>query len=160
MSNHEIVVNFSESHETYCTAYKYVCKKDCNVIHCQNHPDLQEVGTPKTKKGIKVYKESCRKRRSLSTSNLSTPKSKRLQNIDISEILVANNIKTEEDLMAKAQEQFAEGKKGLKKFVLGKSPKALQDLITTTWKWRKLPPISRDSKNTECKSFVKHYRKS
>ena len=116
MSNHEIVVNFSESHETYCTAYKYVCKKDCNVIHCQNHPDLQEVGTPKTKKGIKVYKESCRKRRSLSTSNLSTPKTKRLQNIDISEFLVANNNK---------------------KFILRKSPKALQDLITTTWKMEK-----------------------
>ena len=33
MPNHQIVVNFSESHETYYTAYKYVCKKNCNVIH-------------------------------------------------------------------------------------------------------------------------------
>ena len=50
---------------------------------------------------------------------------------------MANNIKTEEELMTKAQEQFAEGKKDLKKFILGKSPKALQDLITTTWKMEK-----------------------
>ena len=78
MSNHQIVVNFSESHETYYTAYKYVCKKDCNVIHSQNHPDVQEVGSHKTKKYTKTYKESCRKHRSLSASNLSTLKTKRL----------------------------------------------------------------------------------
>ena len=39
--------------------------------------------------------------------------------------------------MTKAQEQFAEEKKDLKKFILGKSPKSLQDLITTTWKMEK-----------------------
>ena len=55
-----------------------------------------------------------------------------LQNIDISQFLVANSIKTEEELMAKAQEQFAEGKEDLKKFILSKSPKDLQDLATTT----------------------------
>ena len=68
------------------------------------------------------------------TSNLSTPKTKSLQNIDIYEFLVANNIRTEEELMAKAQEQFFEGNEDLKKFILGKSPKVLQDLVTTTWK--------------------------
>ena len=36
--NHQIVVNFSESQGTYYTAY--VCRKDCNVIHSQNYPDL------------------------------------------------------------------------------------------------------------------------
>ena len=112
-------------------------KKDCNVIHSQNHPDLQEVGSPKTKKCIKADKELCRKRRSLSASNLFTPKTKRLENIDISEFLVANNIKTEEELMAKPQEQFVEGNKDLKIFIPGKSPKALQDLITTTLKMEK-----------------------
>ena len=50
---------------------------------------------------------------------------------------MANNIKTEEELMAKAQEQFAEGKKDLRHFILGKPPKPLQDLITTTWKMEK-----------------------
>ena len=75
MSNHQIVANFFENHEAYYTAYKYVCKKYCNVNHSQNHPDLQEVSSPKTKKCLK---ESCRKCRSLSTSNLSTPKTKRL----------------------------------------------------------------------------------
>ena len=137
MLNHEIIVNSSESREIYYTAYKYFCKKDCIVIHSQNHPDWQEVGSPKTKKCIKANKESYRKRRSFLTSNLSTRKAKRLQNIGISKFLVANNIKTEDELMDKAQKQFAEGKKDLKKFILSKSPKALQDLLTTTWKTEK-----------------------
>ena len=59
-----------------------------------------------------------------------------LQNIDISQFLVANSIKTEEELMAKAQEQFAEGKEDLKKFILSKSPKDLQDLVTTAWEMK------------------------
>ena len=52
----------------------------------------------------------------------------------MSEFLVANNIKAEEELMSKAQEQFTEGEKDLKKFILSKSLKVLQDLVTTTWK--------------------------
>ena len=135
-STYGIVVNFSDHHETYYSAYKYITKTDPHVIHSQNHPDLQEIGSPKTKKCIKAYKQTCEKRRSSSTpvNKYQTPKIKRLDNIDISTFLVDNNIKTEEELMAKAQEQYAEGKKDLKKFILGKSPKALQDLIATTWK--------------------------
>ena len=38
--------------------------------------------------------------------------------------------------MAKVQEQFAEGQEDLKNLILGKSPKALQD-VTTTWKMEK-----------------------
>ena len=41
---------------------------------------------------------------------------------------IANNVKTEEELMVKAQKQFAEGKKDLKKFIISKSLKSLQDL--------------------------------
>ena len=41
-----------------------------------------------------------------------------LDNFAISEFLVANSIKTEEELMAKAHENFAEGKKDLKKVIL------------------------------------------
>ena len=47
---------------------------------------------------------------------------------------MANNIKTEEELLTQAQEQFAKGKKDLKTFILSKSPKPQQDLVTTTWR--------------------------
>ena len=47
---------------------------------------------------------------------------------------MANVIKTEDELLTQAQEQFAKGKKDHKKFILSKSPKPLQDLLTTTWR--------------------------
>ena len=33
MSKHQIVVNFSESHETHYTVDNNDCNNDCNVIH-------------------------------------------------------------------------------------------------------------------------------
>ena len=139
MSNHQIVVNFSENHETYYTAYKYVCKKDCNIIHSQNHPDLQEVSSPKTKTCIKAYKshvenvEACRQVIYLH---------QKLKGCRILIFLNSSWLITTKNLFSA----------NLQKPCKISSPQL--------GKWRKLPPISRDSKNTEWKSFVKPYRKS
>lgn len=53
-----------------------------------------------------------------------------MHGIDISGFLIANNMKTEEELMVKTQQYFAEGKKDLKRLILIKSLKSLQDLTT------------------------------
>jgi hypothetical protein len=45
---HDIVVNFSD-HNQYIYAYRYVCKTDKEIAHSDNHPDLSEVGSPRTK---------------------------------------------------------------------------------------------------------------
>ena len=45
-----ICVHFSESSATYYAAFKYISKTDKNVYETPNHPDLKEVGSPKTKK--------------------------------------------------------------------------------------------------------------
>ena len=37
---HNINVNFSDSHENYYTAYKYICKSDKSVLHSDEHLDL------------------------------------------------------------------------------------------------------------------------
>lgn len=76
----------------------------------------------------------------------------RLQNINISELIVANNMKTEEELMVKAQQQFADGKNDLKKFILSKSLKSQYDL-TKGGKGRK-------SKMLEKSLFPKVYVKN
>ena len=57
---HGVVVNFSESTENYYAAYRYVCKTDENVAHSSNHPDLKDIGSPKTKKCMKAYQEKCK----------------------------------------------------------------------------------------------------
>ena len=56
-------VNFSESTENYYGAYRYVCKTDEDVTHSSNHPDLKDIGSPKTKKSMKAYQEKCKQKR-------------------------------------------------------------------------------------------------
>ena len=148
-----IQVNFSESHENYHTAYKYVCKNDPDVYKSANHPDLQELGSPTTKKCMSAYRQKCGKRkldknREITVSqlnglntingsqmqNASQSKVRRLSNLDVSKFLVKNNIKNEYDLFVIATEQQKAGKEDLYNFLVNRSPKSLQDLIMTTWK--------------------------
>ena len=44
-----ICVHFSESSATYYAAFKYISKTNKNVYESPNHPDLKDVGSPKTK---------------------------------------------------------------------------------------------------------------
>ena len=148
-----IQVNFSESHENYYSAYKYVYKNDPDVYKSANHPDLQELGSPTTKKCMSAYRQKCGKRkldknREITVSqlnglntingsqmqNASQSKVRRLSNLDVSKFLVRNNIKNENDLFVIATEQQKAGKEDLYTFLVNRSPKSLQDLIITTWK--------------------------
>lgn len=144
LEKYGIVVNFSEQHGNYYSAYKYVCKKDTEVYKSANHPDLQEVGSPVTKTCMAVYKNNCSKKRRLvaqeSTTNSETKKCakpkqpRRLSNLDVSEFLIKNNIRSQEELLAKAFEQKEAGKKDLAQFLLNRSEKSRLDLLSTTWK--------------------------
>ena len=138
---HGVTVNFSESHDSYYTAYKYICKSDTDVFHSANHPDLKEIGTPKTKKCIKAYRKKCKNNTTSTSTTASTndnittkTKPQRLSNLEVSEFMLENVIKTYTELFAKADEQKKAGKKDLANFVLARSSKALNDLLSNTWK--------------------------
>ena len=45
MKQHNIVLNFSDSHNHYVYAYRYVFKSDMKVAHSLGHPDLSVVGS-------------------------------------------------------------------------------------------------------------------
>ena len=61
-------------------------------------------------------------------------KPSRLSSLDVSEFMVENNIKSETELFAIADEQKRAGKKDLANFALSRSTKALSDLLENTWK--------------------------
>ena len=160
LNNYGLKVNFSDKHDSYYSAYRYVSKKDPNVFHSPNHPDLQEVGSPKTKKCIAAFRKKCSDKRkaksSASADNAQTQtccdqaskKPRRLSNLDVSEFLVKNNIKTEEELMSKAKEQLKCGKKDLANFVYNRSEKSRLELIKTAWKMEAATAsIARGNKN-------------
>ena len=54
--------------------------------------------------------------------------------MDVSEFIVEDNIKSENELFASADEQKKAGKKGLANFVLPPSTNVLSDLLENTWK--------------------------
>ncbi len=59
-----IVINFSDSHDHYVSAYRYLCKHDKAVAHSTDHPNLSNARSPKTKKSIAGNRAAAKKRRS------------------------------------------------------------------------------------------------
>ena len=138
IENHGVTANFSESHDHYYSAYKYLCKSDKMLYHSTRHPNLQDIGSPKTKKCIKAYREKRKQNNNTTEQSAAETKSKakvrRLSNFDVSEFMVKNQIKTDTQLFAEAHKQKDDGKTELANFVLNRSTKAIQDLLANTWK--------------------------
>ena len=143
IKEHNVSVHFSDNHDNYIAAYRYVCKTDDQVFHSVSHPDLNEIGSPKTKNSTKAYRESRKRARELEEEIVADPRKqklpnsihpKRLTNVQVSEFLVKHNIKRDKELFAVAKERKDEGQMDLANFVLSKSSKVLNDLIDKTWK--------------------------
>ena len=64
------MLNFSDKHDTYYYAYKYVCKSDKDVLLSQNHPNLDAGGSPSTKSCVKAYRQSRKKMQLLHKTQL------------------------------------------------------------------------------------------
>ena len=85
-----ITVHFSDRHDNYHSAYKYICKKDESVEHSKHHLELDNVGSPRTKLTTQAYRRS-RKPISVDNPTGQTPtkkKAKRLTMFEVSDFLV------------------------------------------------------------------------
>jgi len=168
-----VVLHFSESHDNYYSAYRYITKSDGDVFHSEKHPNLKEIGSPQTKKCVAAYREKCRQKNTNAVTNdnnaqsttpqntnntTKEPKPRRLTNFDVSEFLVAHNIRTDTELHAIAEEQRKAGKKDLAVFVLNRNSKALCDLIENTWKMQAAPAKLRRM-NVPRMDTIREYRR-
>ena len=85
-----IQVNFSDTYDNYWSAFKYITKSNPNIFLSSNHPNMQEMSSPKTKLCVQAIRQK-RKSRSTDTSGdqVSTttkpPKIARLSNFQSSE---------------------------------------------------------------------------
>ena len=118
-------VHFSDKHYNYYTAFKYINKNDENVYTSQGHRNLKEIGMPQTIIKIQKRKQNSEQQNEQNSKNKKTC---RLSNWDVSEFMAENNIKSETELFAIADEQKKTGKKDLANSVLSCSMKALSDL--------------------------------
>lgn len=103
-----IQVNFSDNHNTYYTAYRYVTKQDKDAVHSRGHPDLLDA-VPRTEQAITSRKKKAkqkgkgkRKRRAKASEHLSV--------YDVCEIVQAKGITSRLQLVCLAVQQNREGK--------------------------------------------------
>ena len=74
-------------------------------------------------------------------------KSKHLSNLDVSDFIVQNNIKTQTQLLATANIQKKKGKRDLASFVFSRTSKRLDELISQTWKMQNAQMTLQRQKN-------------
>lgn len=89
------------------------------------------------------------------------PKTKRLSNFDVAQFIVANNVKTKLELMRLALRRSENGDNYLHAFILNRTPKALADLIETTWMVQDAPKLwklPRDPANAKANGYVAQKR--
>ena len=121
-NEHGTKVNFSDRHDNYYGAYRYVTKEDCEFIVSPNHPDFSNAtGPPKTSNATK-------KRKSLRKSKL---KRKRLSTFDVVEIIQSRKISNRLELMALAASWKGQGKNDLAEFVSNRGSKVVNDVLET-----------------------------
>ena len=135
-----IVVNFSNNHDNYYSAYIYIYKGDNFVHHSKHHLNLDHVVSPRTKKSTQAYRQA---RKSNAQENpTDAPQKKRqkatsrklLTQFKVSEFLAKNNIHLDTESLYEANKRKEEGQTDLAAFVLSRSSKFLSDLIENTWK--------------------------
>ena len=134
MESCDISVHFSEIHNNYYSAWKYVTKEDEEYIQSKGHPDLSDTGSPRTKEGSIANIARAQKRERSNTGDISgdhesgleedtsqkntrkprkmqvEAKRKRLSAYELSEVILSKNIKTRTELLAFARQQKVEGK--------------------------------------------------
>lgn len=118
---HQIVVHFGSSHANYYSAWRYVTKEDTDFITSAAHPVLDN--PPQTQTALEALTQPERKRQ----------KKHRLTNYEVGEVVRANNLKTRLQLLAFADAQREEGKTDIAQFIMNRSKKVIEELVTTAW---------------------------
>lgn len=148
MKHYGVTVHFSENHNDYYTAYKYVTKNDQKTLHSEGHPDLKSASAPRTDRAISTWRNNSKQKRygketesinsACSSANTKEtekpPKRTRLTAHEVGKTVVLKCIKSDIELMVLAKQQEEEGKVHLAQFIFNQAPKKLNDLIATAWR--------------------------
>ena len=122
-----ILVHFSVKHLGYNTAYKYIIKSDGCYLTSDDHPNLDTIKAPKTKREMKG---NALKRQNKSAVTKTVRK--RLYKEGVTQFMINNNIRTEAELMIEAKKREEAGESDLWSFIITKPKRTLQELIKRT----------------------------
>ena len=139
--NYDIVVNFNENPDSFYTgAYRYVSKSDNNIYHSENHPPLESIGSPKTKKCVAAYRQKHAPKTNTSQTETNvaghsgTSRKRSLSRLHVGDFVIKHNIRNENELFAAAKRRRSEGESDLADFIFRMNTKSRCDLIESAWK--------------------------
>lgn len=134
---YNIQVNFSDKHDYYLSSYRYVCKSDPHVEHSAGHPvGLLQSSSPRTKKCSQASKEASKRKYQAACASTGggTKKSRRrLSNMEASELVIAEKVKSYDELLALAETRKQAGQNDLAEFMFSRNERNLHELVTKTW---------------------------
>lgn len=150
MHNDGVVVSFSEKHDYYVSAYTYVIKQDEHFILSNGHPNLDGIGSPRTKACMASNKRRSSARNELkflddsqdASQDEGSPKKKKtekrkwnrkIEAIDVADFIIKQNISTKTQLYAEANKRKEEGECDLAIYIFKRSEKYLSELISKAW---------------------------
>ena len=143
MTKYGVVINFSDSHDHYISAYKYVCKYDKEVAHHHQHPNLEDVALPMTHRAIADNRAAGKKRKSAKLGKEPgsevAAKKKRLTNSQVANFIRREEIQTYTEMLAIAEKRRDEGQDDLAEFIFSRSEKHLRELLTKAWLMKDAP---------------------
>ena len=110
--NFSIQGHFSDDHDNYYQAYKYVTNSDTAVYQSLTHHNLDDIPPPRAAGCVRWNRSRHGQRRNSTDEageSSNANKITRLTNFEVPEFLVANNIETETELFAQTHSQKAAG---------------------------------------------------
>ncbi|CAB4014680.1 hypothetical protein AC249_AIPGENE13320 [Paramuricea clavata] len=123
---HGIKVNFSDKHDNYFSAYKYVVKDDADYVLSDNHPDLTNATAPRTTNASQKRKGTAK-----NAGAATKKKKKRMAVYDVVRIIQTKGIKSRLELMALASKWQEQGKTDLAEFVSNRGPRVVNEALET-----------------------------
>ena len=93
-----VKVHFSDNYSNYYEAWKYVTKEDNNYILSEGHPDLLNSAVLHTTTATKVKRE-----------NHGAKRKRKIDALEVSEIVLRNNIKLKTELLRLAKKKTKRG---------------------------------------------------
>ena len=142
-----INVNFSSRHDYYYSAYQYVVKEDSEVFHSRGHPDLSNVGPPRTSKCIRANRDKAANKATPEgdgeqpgpSGSVSRGRKRLLSPSDIGDFIVAKKIYTKKELYTEANKRKTEGEASLYDFIMVTRDCSLEEIITKAWDLHNAP---------------------
>ena len=89
-------LHFSNSHQNYISAYRYVTNEDTEIFHSPGHPDLDPARSPETSKTNKAQKEKRSKQAASEVQHtLKSSSCKRISKSNVVDIIKSRGIWSE-----------------------------------------------------------------